>query len=151
LKPRRVLFICTGNSARSQLAEALLREVGGEDYEVYSAGTSPGSGVNPFAMEVLRERGIDTSALYPKALDQFVRQPFDFVVTVCDKAKQQCPTFPGAVRIDHWSLEDPASFQGTYEEVLFAFRETRDEIERRIREYIMKDRLFSEPIGGLTL
>ncbi|MFW9910413.1 MAG: arsenate reductase ArsC [Candidatus Thorarchaeota archaeon] len=129
---KRILFLCTGNSARSQMAEALLRHLGGDDFEVYSAGTKPKSEVNPFAIEVLEERGISTEGLYPKDVGRYVQLEFDVVVTVCDNAKQTCPHFPRAKQIEHWSLEDPAAFQGTYNEILFSFRETRDEIERRI-------------------
>jgi arsenate reductase len=135
---KRVLFLCTGNSARSQMAEALLRHIGGDDYEVYSAGTKPQSKVNPFAIEVLRERGIPTEGLYTKHAREFVQLEIDLVVTVCDNAKQTCPHFPGAKRMEHWSLEDPAAFQGTYDEILLVFRETRDEIEKRIRSNILQ-------------
>ena len=148
---KRVWFICTGNSARSQMAEALLREIGKDEFEVYSAGTHPGSQVNPFAIEVLKEKGIDTESLHPKKLDQFVGQNLDLVVTVCDRAKQECPAFPRAQSIDHWSLQDPSEFQGTYEETLFTFRATRDEIERRIREYILTGKIFSSPTQSLKL
>ncbi len=138
LDMRRVLFLCTGNSARSQISEALLRHLGKDEFEVYSAGTKPQSEVNPFAIEVLKERGVSTDGLYPKLVNQFVRDEFDLVVTVCDGARQTCPFFPGAKQMEHWSLEDPAAFQGTYDEILFLFRETRDEIERRIRERFLE-------------
>ncbi|MCJ7818175.1 MAG: arsenate reductase ArsC [Candidatus Thorarchaeota archaeon] len=134
----RVLFLCTGNSARSQIAEAILKHIGGEGFDVHSAGTKPQSEVNPFAIEVLIERGVLIENLYPKHVNEFVNQEFDLVVTVCDGAKQSCPFFPGARQMEHWSLEDPAVFQGTYNEILLTFRETRDEIEKRIRERILK-------------
>ena len=134
---RCVLFLCTGNSARSQMAEALLKYLGGDDFEVYSAGTKPQKQVNPFALEVLKEKGIPTEGLYPKLVGEFVNLEIDLVVTVCDNAKQTCPHFPGAKRMDHWSLRDPAAFEGTYDEILLAFRETRDEIERRIKESVL--------------
>ncbi|MHA1951303.1 MAG: arsenate reductase ArsC [Candidatus Thorarchaeota archaeon] len=134
---KRVLFLCTGNSARSQMAEALLKHLGGEAFEVFSAGTKPQSKVNPFAIEALKDRGISTEELYPKLVDEFVSLEFVLVVTVCDSAKQACPHFPGAKRLEHWSLEDPAAFQGTYEEILFVFKETRDEIEKRVKELIL--------------
>lgn len=134
---RRVLFLCTGNSARSQIAEALLKHLGGLDYEVHSAGTRPQSEVNPFAIEVLREKEIPTEGLYPKLVDDFVNNEFDLVVTVCDSARQACPLFPGAKQMEHWSLEDPAAFEGTYNEILFKFRATRDEIEKRIINRIL--------------
>jgi arsenate reductase len=120
------------------MAEALLKHFGGEVFEVLSAGTDPQSEVNPFAIEVLNEKGIPTGELHPKLVNQFVSKEFDLVVTVCDSAKQACPHFPGAKQMEHWSLEDPAAVQGTYDEILFTFRETRDEIERRIKEIILK-------------
>jgi arsenate reductase len=144
---KRVLFLCTGNSARSQMSEALLRMLGGSDYEVYSAGTTPSDEVNPFALKVLRQRGIDTGRLHPKKLDQFLDEEFDLVVTVCDRAKQECPVFPGARGLDHWSLEDPAAFEGTYEEVLTKFRDTRDEIENRIRDYLIQGKLYNDQLN----
>jgi len=135
---QRVLFLCTGNSARSQIAEALLRHLGGEDFEVSSAGIKPKSEVNPFALEALKERGVPTEGLYPKLVDEFVNNKFDLVVTVCDGAKQACPHFPGAKRLEHWSLKDPAAFQGTYVETLSIFIETIEEIEKRIRTSILE-------------
>ncbi|MFW9806887.1 MAG: arsenate reductase ArsC [Candidatus Thorarchaeota archaeon] len=135
---QRVLFLCTGNSARSQMAEALLKHLGGQRFSVFSAGTKPKSEVNPFAIKVLIERGVSTEGLHPKLVNEFVDYEIDLVVTVCDKAKQSCPHFPRARRMEHWSLEDPAAFQGTYDEILFKFREVRDEIERQINERILK-------------
>ena len=119
------------------MAEALLKHLGGDDFEVHSAGTNPKSEVNKFAIEVLKELGIQTDGLYPKLVDEFVDQDFDLVVTVCDSAKQNCPFFPRAKTIVHWSLKDPAAFQGTYDEILYTFRETRDDIEERIRESLL--------------
>jgi len=134
---KRVLFLCTGNSARSQMAEALLKHLGEDEFDVYSAGTKPQSEINSFAIEALKEKNIPVDGLYPKTIGDLVKLEIDIVVTVCDSAKQTCPHFPGAKRMEHWSLEDPASFQGTYDEILFTFRETRDEIERRIRTSIL--------------
>ncbi|TFG10191.1 arsenate reductase ArsC [Candidatus Thorarchaeota archaeon] len=134
---KRVLFLCTGNSARSQMAQVLLQELGNDKYEGFSAGTHIQSEVNPFAVEVLKERGLDTEGLHPKKLTIFKGQTFDYVITVCDNARQECPFFPGAKEMIHWSLEDPASFQGRYDEILTVFRETRDEIERKIREVLL--------------
>jgi arsenate reductase len=130
---RRALFICTGNSARSQIAEGLLRSLGGKEYEVYSAGTHP-SFVRPQAIKVMSEIGIDISSHSSKSLDQFVDQPFDYVITVCDLAKESCPVFYGAKRMLHWSIEDPVSFWGTTEMQLEAFRKARDEIRKRIEK-----------------
>ena len=111
--------------------------LGGNEYEVHSAGTDVSSEVNPFALEVIKERGGSVEGLHPKNVDQFAGQPFDLVITVCDNAKQTCPHFPGAKEMLHWSLEDPAAFQGTYHEIMEFFRETRDEIERRIKENVL--------------
>lgn len=148
---KRVLFLCTRNTARSQISEALLRLLGEGEFEAHSAGTHPGSKVNPFALEVLKESGASIEGLFPKSIDKFAGQEFHLAVTVCDNAKQECPTFPGATRMDHWSLEDPAAFDGTYEEILFTFRETRDEIEKRIKKYILQDKLAEDSMKSLRL
>jgi len=142
---KRVLFLCTGNSARSQMAEALLKSLS-DEYEVMSAGTDIQAEVNPFAIKVLDEKGIQTDGLHPKKVEQFTDESIDLVITVCDEAKQTCPAFPGAKAMEHWSLEDPAAFQGTYEEILAKFRETRDEIEERIRKYLINgdSRIFGQ-------
>jgi arsenate reductase len=134
---KKVLFLCTGNSARSQMAEAILRNLSGDQYEVYSAGTHPCSEVNPFALEALREIEVNIEGLHPKKVNQFSEQPFDLVVTVCDNAKQECPFFPSAKEMDHWSLEDPAAFEGTYYEILEKFREIRGIIKNKIKDCIL--------------
>jgi arsenate reductase len=131
----RVLILCTGNSARSQMAEGLLRHVGGTRYEVFSAGTKP-VGMNPVAIEVMREEGIDISKQRSKSVAEFAGQEFAAVITVCDKAAEECPIFPGAPRRAHWSLPDPAAVSGTREEKLGAFRKVRDELERRIQSFV---------------
>jgi arsenate reductase (thioredoxin) len=133
--PIRVLFVCTHNSARSQLAEALLDHAGGGAFEAHSAGTEA-TRVNPFAIEVLRERGIDWSEATSKTFERFLPQRWDYVVTVCDSANQACPVFPGAGARLHWSLEDPSRKGATDEERLAAFRATADEIEERLRAFI---------------
>ena len=133
--PLRVLFVCTGNSARSQIAQALLERFGGSDFHVESAGTMP-KGVNPFAIRVLAEIGIDWSAARSKSVDEFVEQPFDYVITVCDRARQSCPVFPGQYNALHWGLEDPAEVEGTDEEKLVAFRQTRLELTERLRPFV---------------
>ena len=131
----RVLILCTGNSARSQMAEGLLRQLGGGQYEVFSAGTRP-VGVNPLAVEAMRELGIDISAQRSKSVAEFAGEKFATVITVCDNAAEECPVFPGAPERVHWSLRDPAAVSGTREEKLAAFREIRDDLERRIREFL---------------
>ena len=120
------------------MSEALLKDLGGKDFYVVSAGTDISNEVNPFAIEVLKELGLETKGLHPKKVDRFVGEEFDLVITVCDNAKQACPHFPGAKAMEHWSLEDPAAYQGTYHEKLTVFRETRDEIKRRIKELLLK-------------
>ncbi len=129
---KRVLFLCTGNSARSQMAEGLLRNMGGSEFEVYSAGTRP-SQVRPETVKVMSELGIDISNQYSKSLDQFVNEEFDYVVTVCDNAKESCPVFYGAKEMLHWSIDDPVGVLDTGDVRLQAFRKARDEIAERIR------------------
>jgi arsenate reductase (thioredoxin) len=131
----RVLILCTGNSARSQMAEGLLRQVGGSRYEVFSAGTRP-VGVNPLAIEVMREKKIDISKQRSKSVAEFTGQNFSTVITVCDNAAEECPVFPGAPQRVHWSLTNPAAVSGTAPEKLQAFRKVRDELERRIQSFV---------------
>lgn len=127
----RVLILCTGNSARSQMAEGLMRDLAGARHEVFSAGTKP-VGVNPLAIAVMRERGIDISRQRSKSVTEFGGQEFATVITVCDNANEQCPIFPGAPQRLHWSLPDPAAVSGTEQEKLQAFRAVRDDLEQRI-------------------
>ena len=128
----KILVICTGNSARSQMAEGLFKFFR-KDCEVYSAGTSP-KGLNPLAVEVMAEKGIDISGYKSKHIDLFLNEKFDYVITVCDNARESCPIFPGKSKYLHWSLKDPAAVEGTKEEKLAAFRKTRDEIENKVIE-----------------
>ena len=132
---QRVLVLCTGNSARSQMAEGLLREMAGGRMEVFSAGTRP-SVVNPLAIRAMSERGIDISGHRSKHLNEFLGQPFDYVITVCDSAAEACPMFPGRAQRIHWSFPDPAAAQGSEEERLRTFRQVRDDIETRLREWL---------------
>ncbi len=130
----RVIILCTGNSARSQMAEGLLRSLAHEsakDVEVVSAGTAP-SRVNPLAIQAMQERGIDISAHRSKHVSEFQGQPFDVVITVCDNAAEHCPVFPGKAERIHWSFPDPAAVQGSEEEKLEAFRRVRDGLEERL-------------------
>jgi arsenate reductase len=131
----RVLILCTGNSARSQMAEGLLRELAGERMEVYSAGSKP-SVVNPLAVEAMRERGIDISVHSSKHLGEYLAHPFGYVITVCDRAAEACPAFPGPARRIHWSFPDPAAARGNEEERMEVFRSVRDDIETRLREWL---------------
>ena len=132
---KRVLILCTGNSARSQMAEGLLREIGGRRFEVYSAGTHPVS-VRVEAVEVMREVGIDISDQRSKSVDEVAGSEFDNVITVCDKAREECPVFPGRTRRIHWSFEDPAQAAGEWAERLAVFRRVRKLIGARLREWI---------------
>jgi arsenate reductase len=133
--PIRVLFVCTGNSARSQIAEALLRDFGGADFEVFSAGTEP-KGVNPYTIRVLAEVDVDWSGARAKSVTEFLGQPFDYVITVCDRARQTCPVFPGRHESLHWDLADPAEVEGSEQTRLDAFRRTRAEVMDRLRPFV---------------
>ena len=135
--PKRVLILCTGNSARSQMAEGLLRRLGGNRFEVFSAGTEP-SRVNPLAIEAMNEVGIDVGGHRSKSVDEFRGQEFDYVITVCDRAKEHCPVFPGRTERIHWSFDDPAEAVGERGERLAVFRRVRDEIEGRLREFVKR-------------
>jgi arsenate reductase len=134
-RPIRVLFVCTHNSARSQMAEVLLRRKGGADFEVYSAGTDV-SRVNPLTIRVLQDAGFDTSGLRSKSVDEFLGQSFDYVVTVCDQARQACPVFPGSGASLHWGYEDPSEAEGTEEERLVVFRRVFTQIAERIGQFV---------------
>lgn len=132
---KRVLILCTGNSARSQMAEGLLRHDGGQAFEVLSAGVEP-SRVRPQAIEAMREIGIDISSQRSKSVDEFAGQAFDYVITVCDNARESCPVFPAATVRLHWSFDDPAAALGDETARLAVFRRVRDEIRSRLREFI---------------
>ena len=134
-RSQRVLILCTGNSARSQMAEGLLRHDGGDGFAVESAGLEP-SFIRPEAIEAMREIGIDISGQHSKSLDKFIEQSFDYVITVCDNANQNCPIFPGAKGRIHWSVEDPAAVSGTQETRMKAFRVARDDLRRRLAKFI---------------
>ena len=138
---KRVLFICVHNSARSQMAEALLNQTCGELFKATSAGLEPGT-LNPLAVEVLQEIGIDITGKETRAVSDVIAggERFDYVITVCDESSaEQCPLFPGGTRRLHWSLPDPAKFQGSWEERLEQTRSVRDSIQRRIEEFCGSD------------
>ncbi len=135
---RRVLFICTHNSARSQMAEGLLRALGNGQFEVFSAGTEA-TFVRPLAIQVMAEIGIDISQQQSKTLDRYLDQPFDEVITVCDTAAETCPIFPGATHRHHWSFEDPSKATGSEEEQLAVYRRVRDEIRTRIEQELLRE------------
>ncbi len=132
---KRVLILCTGNSARSQMAEVLFREIGGGKFAVESAGVAPIS-VRPEAFEAMREIGIDISGHRSKSVNEFVGQQFDYVITVCDNTKEQCPVFPGKSQYIHWSFDDPAATIGDEAEKLAIFCRVRGEIRQKLCEFV---------------
>ncbi|WP_290662398.1 MULTISPECIES: arsenate reductase ArsC [Ignavibacterium] len=133
---KRILVLCTGNSCRSQMAEGFLKFFD-KNLEVYSAGTKPADKVNPFAVKAMKEVGIDISQNYPKLVDQFLNDSFDYVITVCDNAKETCPVFIGDVKHNlHIGFDDPAEAIGTEEEVMPVYRRVRDEIKREFQKFV---------------
>jgi arsenate reductase (thioredoxin) len=132
----RVLVLCTGNSARSQMAEGWLRRLGDGRVEAFSAGTKPASAVNPLAVRVMGEVGIDLSGQRPKSVEGFLGQPLDYVITVCDDAAEACPVFPGPVQRIHWSFQDPAKVEGDEQARLAAFRQVRDGLRDRLQSFL---------------
>ena len=135
---KKVLFLCTGNSCRSQMAEGLLRNFYVDKYEVFSAGVNP-TDVNKNAVEAMNEMGIDISHQTSKHVDIFINQTFDIIITVCDNAKESCPLFPGKAEKLHWSFFDPAEVNGSHDEIICAFRKVRDEIKEKIQNYFEKE------------
>ena len=134
----KVLFVCTENSCRSQMAEGFLRQHGDGRFEVLSAGAQP-TKLNPMAVEVMKEIGIDISGQHSKDVAQFLGQSFQYVIRVCDKVKEKCPVLPGAIWYLDWSFEDPAAVPGTTAEKMGAFRRIRDEIEGHVLDFIAKE------------
>lgn len=133
----KVLFLCTGNSARSQMSEGYLRNLASGNFEPLSAGIQP-KGLHPLAVEVMKEVGIDISRQTSKDVREFLGQAIPYVVTVCDNAKQQCPIFPRTYKFLHWSFEDPAEVTGSHEEKLTVFRRVRDEIRQKIEQELLQ-------------
>jgi arsenate reductase len=142
-KPR-ILFLCTGNSARSQMAEAFMRKNGGDQFEVFSAGLEPKE-IHPLVIQVMKEKGVSLESQYSKPLTLYLgKVHFSYLITVCDNAEKQCPIFPGMGTRLHWPFEDPAAFQGTPEEKLAKFRSIRDGIETKVKEWLSEfDKLES--------
>jgi arsenate reductase len=136
----RVLFLCTGNSARSQMAEAFLRKYGGEHFKVYSAGLEPKS-LHPLTAQVMEEVGVPLTGQYSKDVREYMgKLHFGYLITVCANAEERCPTtFPGVGQRMHWAFDDPAAFEGTDEDKLAKFREVRDQIDRRIRDWLAEE------------
>ena len=138
----RVLFLCTGNSARSQMAEAFLRKYGGEKYEAHSAGLEPKE-LHPLTIQVMNEIGMDISGQHSKGVGEYLGKIlFQYLITVCDDADKNCPTtWPGISNRMHWSFEDPAAFEGSEEENLAKFRQIRDQIEEKINSWLKEESL----------
>jgi len=132
--PLKVLFLCTGNSCRSQMAEGLLRHLASEVLEVASAGTAPRP-VHPLAVRSMAEIGVDIGAQESKPVEQFLSEPFDWVITLCDDAKESCPLFPGSAKRVHWRLRDPAAARGSEEKKMQVFRAVRDELMAQVEEW----------------
>ena len=130
---QRLLFLCTGNSCRSQIAEGLLTNLAGDRFEAFSAGTQP-TQLNPRAIQTMNELGIDISNHKSQSVEIFLDQKFDYVITVCDAARETCPVFPNSKKSLHWSLEDPAEATGSEEEIMKVFRKVRDQIRKRLQE-----------------
>ncbi len=139
MEKKKVIFICTHNSARSQMAEGIMNTLYGDKFIAFSAGTEP-KGVNPLAIEVLKEIGIDISYHRSKSINEFKGEVFDYVVTVCDNAKENCPFLPGGKKYIHRSFLDPTRVEGSYEERLEVFRKVRDEILRWIKDYFIENK-----------
>jgi arsenate reductase len=135
----RVLFLCTHNSARSQMAEGLLRHLAGDRFEAHSAGTEA-TYIRPLAIRAMDEIGVDISGQESKTLERYLGKPFDYVITVCDDANEACPFFPGATNRLHWSLPDPSAAKGTEEERLEVFRSVRDALRDRVQAELVDGR-----------
>ena len=145
MSKQRILFLCTGNSARSQMAEAFLRKYGGEYFEAHSAGLEP-KGLHPLTTKVMNEVGIDVSNQESKGVDTYLGKTlFQYLITVCDDADKNCPTiWPGVNTRMHWSFQDPARFEGSEEEKLARFREIRDLIEKKIKAWLAEQRITGQ-------
>jgi len=140
MKKTRVLFLCTGNSCRSHMAEGFLRALGGDRFGAFSAGAKPAGHVHPLAVKAMAEVGIDISSHTSKSLDAYDGQKFDYLITVCDSAREACPTYAGAENQLHWSFDDPARALGGDEEKMAVFRRVRDEIRARVEEFCSRER-----------
>jgi len=136
---QRVIFLCTGNSARSQMAEAFLRRMAGDHFEIYSAGLEP-KGVNPLTVEIMAEIGYDLTGARSKSVSEFLGKGlFQYLITVCHQAEQNCPTaWPGVNQRLHWSFEDPAAFEGSHEARLEKFRQVRNQIEQKVYAWVVE-------------
>ncbi|NCC34961.1 MAG: arsenate reductase ArsC [Chloroflexia bacterium] len=144
--PLRILFLCTHNSARSQMAEALTRTMGKGDFEAHSAGNEP-SGIHPLAIKAMQEVNIELTGQRSKHVSEYTDQQFDVIITVCDRARETCPTFPGEPELVHWSFEDPSSVEGDEETQLRAFRNARNFIRDRLSLWLLNKRKLLREAG----
>ncbi|MBP1466930.1 arsenate reductase ArsC [Candidatus Chloroploca sp. M-50] len=144
--PLRILFLCTHNSARSQMAEALTRTMGKGDFEAHSAGNEP-SGIHPLAIKAMQEVNIDLTGQRSKHVSEYTDQQFDVIITVCDRARETCPTFPGEPELVHWSFEDPSSVEGDAATQLRAFRNARNFIRDRLSLWLLNKRKLLREAG----
>ncbi len=144
MKSLRILVLCTGNSCRSQIAEGFFRHYGGSQVEIFSAGLEP-KGVNPRAIQVMKEVGVDISRHTSDHLSKYLGQSFDYIITVCDNAAANCPVFPGAGTKMHWPFEDPAEAVGTEEQILSVFRRIRDDIGIKVKNWLETQGVLSRP------
>jgi arsenate reductase len=133
---RKVLFLCTSNSARSQMAEAILNHRGGDRFTAYSAGSEPADKIHPLALKAMTDAGIDISGKRTKSMNEFINRDLDFIITLCDKMKENCPVFPGKPILAHWGLPDPADFDGGEAKKLQVFQRTMMEISQRISLFL---------------
>jgi arsenate reductase len=133
---KKVLFLCTKNSARSQMAEAILNTKGNANFIAFSAGSQPADDINTYAQVVMEEIGIDISGYKPKSVEQFLNEEFDFIITLCDKAKNECPTLLNDAIYAHWGITDPRDFKGTEEEIINHFKKIRNELTTRINLFM---------------
>ena len=131
----RVLILCTANSARSQMAEGLLRHIAGDRFEIFSAGSQP-SIVNPFAIKAMQQRDIDISGHHSQSLQVYITEQFDYVITVCDNAAETCPVFPGKAERIHWGFPDPVAVEGSDEDILASFIKVRDDLEKTLTDWV---------------
>jgi arsenate reductase len=132
---KKIIFLCTGNSCRSQMAEGFMRNMAGDKFQVVSAGVEP-TQVNPYAIKAMAEVDIDISSHKSKSVNEFLNQKFDYVITVCNHARQVCPVFPGQNQDIHWDIEDPANFKGSEQDKIKFFRKIRDEIKEKCLEFL---------------
>lgn len=136
LMERKVLFLCTKNSARSKMAEAILNDKAGDKFIAYSCGSNPAKEINTYAVKAMEQIKLDIKDKKPESMEKYIEDDFDFVITLCDKMKEACPSFPGNPIVAHWGMQDPVDANGSEEDTMKMFAKTRNEIARRIELFI---------------